>query len=246
MLHLTHGYTIVNKFGRSTNVDSGVATDLWDGANSTDDIDIWVPPTQARVHDIKSTSANDDATGTGVRTIRIYGLTSWGSDEVSELISMDGATNVSSTNSYVIIHRMKTMTAGSGGTNAGKITATAQTDATVTAQINVGQGQTQMAIYGVPSTQNAYMCAYYVSAMKASGSHMIDCNIMANPEPNNNLDTWVVKHSIGLMTTGTNFIRQPFDPQKTFEGPTIIKLQASGSSNDLDVSGGFDLVLMKK
>ncbi len=52
----------VNKFGRTLNADSGVLTDVWDGANATDDIDIWTPPTAARVHNISSTSAADAGT----------------------------------------------------------------------------------------------------------------------------------------------------------------------------------------
>jgi len=53
------GVTSVNKYGRSTNVDNGVDTDVWDRANAVDDQDIWVAPTTERIHQIVSSSASD-------------------------------------------------------------------------------------------------------------------------------------------------------------------------------------------
>ena len=163
------GYTAVNKFGRSTDVDDGVNTDIWDVANANsypsaalDQQAIWVPPTTARTHQIASTSANDDGdpVGTGARTIQVYGLTGWGAAETSEVVTMNGTTDVATSSSYVIIHRMKVLTYGGSGPNVGSITATADTDDTITAMIAPGEGQTQMAIYGFPSTQTAYMTGF--------------------------------------------------------------------------------------
>ena len=62
------GCACVNMFGRATNVDSGVATDLHDGANATTDLDVLVIPTAARVHAIVSTDATD-VTGIGTLTL---------------------------------------------------------------------------------------------------------------------------------------------------------------------------------
>ena len=239
------GYSAVNKFGRSTDVDSGTDTDIWDGANATDGIVTWVAPTQARTHQIVSTSANDDGdpAGTGARTLKVFGLTAWNADEVSEDITLNGTTNVATANQYVIIHRMRVMTKGASGPNVGKITATADTDATVTAQINAGEGQTQMAIYGVPSTKNAYMSAYYASAIKAGLSVSAAISLLVNPEPDTELTKFLVKHTNGIMTDGATYIRHDFDPYFKVSGPAIIKLQGNASANNTDVSGGFDLIL---
>ncbi len=235
----------VNKFGRSLNVDSGVDTDIWDGANATEDIDIWVGPTQARVHNIVSDDVADTAAGTGARTVRISGLTAWDAAEVHETVTLNGTTPVATTNSYVIIHRMKFMTTGSGGTNAGDIKATAVTDSTLTAVIVAGEGQTQMAIYGVPSTHNAFMTNYYMSAIKASSSLSVECSLLVNPIPDQQMAAFQIKHTIGLATEGSNYMNHQFYLPFKISGPAIIKLQGNSSSNNTDVSGGFDLVMQE-
>ena len=241
--HFTN-VTSVNKFGRCTDADLNDPTDVWDGANATDDIKIWVAPTEARIHDIASTSANDTSAGTGARTLRVYGLTDWDTAEVYEDVTLNGTSNVATTNSYVIIHRMKVMTYGSSGPNVGKITATAQTDATVTAQINVGEGQTQMAIYGVSSTQTAYVTQYYASALKATSSAAVNMTLYVNSIPDQELTGFLCKHTKGLQTTGGSNLTHEFKPYAKFNGPCILKLQGESTANNGDLSGGFDLILV--
>lgn len=59
---------VIDKFGKTTNADSGVNTDLWDGANTTDDVAVHVAPTQARIHALVSSDADDTA---GVSTLTL-------------------------------------------------------------------------------------------------------------------------------------------------------------------------------
>ena len=61
----------VNKFGLNPTATANLS-DIWDLAPTQE---LWVPPTQARVHSIVSTSINDTNTaGTYARTIRVYGF----------------------------------------------------------------------------------------------------------------------------------------------------------------------------
>lgn len=235
-------YKAVNKFGRSTNVDSGVDTDIWDRANATDDQDIWTAPTQARVHNLAG-GVNDTAAGTGARTVMVYGLPSWAEDEVSEVVTMNGASAVPTSNAYVIIHRMHAVTWGTSGPNVAAITATAVTDGTVTAQINAGMGQTQMAIYGVPSVSRLVVCGYYASAIKASTALSASITALVNPSPDTGT-SFLVKHTTGVTTEGQSYIRHELRPYYLIEGPAVFKLQANSSSANTDVSGGFDGVLV--
>lgn len=238
-------YTSINKFGRSTNVDA-VDTDIWDGANPTDDVATWIPPTQARVHAITSTSGSDADEGIGANTIRVWGLPSWSESEIFEDIILDGITIVNTTNSYVIIHRMSVLSSGASGPNVGTIKATAVTDGTVTAQINIGQGQTQMTIFGIPSNQTAYMNNIYCSLLKSNigASAQTDIALKFASFPTSQLNVFLTQHTTALMSTGTSSYIHPFEPPKIFVGPGILKITALGSTANLDVSAGFDITLV--
>ena len=241
-------YKAVNKFGRAPTGGQTTATDVWDRADATPTQQVWVAPTQARVHSIVSTDDTDGKTGSpnsvAARTLRVYGLTSWDTAEVSEDITLTGTDAVNTTNSYVIIHRMEVLTHGATKVNAGIISATAATDTSVTAAIIIGQGQTQMAIYGVPSTQTAYMTNYYGSAIKAAAACRGSVELFVNPIPDDEEINFLVKHTNGWDTTGTSYIRHDFNPYFKIPGPAIIKVQTISSAADTDFSAGFDLVLV--
>lgn len=240
------GMTSVNKFGRAPAGIQTTLTDVWDRANATPTQQIWVAPTQARLHNIKSSSASDDGdpVGVGARTVKIYGLTSWDEKEVSEIVILNGTTDVSTVNSYVIIHRMEVITSGATNINVGNITATAVTDGSVTAQINIGEGQTQMAIYGVPSVQTAYLAKYYFSFNKAGGAtSFIDLSLMVNINPDVELTRFITKHTQGAQSNGSSNTGHEFEPYFKMVGPCIIKIQGIASAADIDGSAGFDMYL---
>ncbi len=238
---LVTGIGSVRKFGKTDNADNGVDTDVWDGASIGTPVLEFVAPTQARIHQIASTSASDDSVGVGARTIQVYGLKTWDTAESSETVIMDGTSDVATANSYVIIHRMKVLTKGATNVNVGIITATPDTDPSVTAHILAGQGQTQMAIYGIPSTQTGYITSYYASAVKASASLSVSVDLLYNPEPDTELTNFRVIHTIGIATEGSSYLRHEHGkvPQAV-AGPCILKIRANSSANDTTVAAGFD------
>lgn len=239
------GITTVNKFGRNTEIDSGVTADIWDGGNTADVSLIWVAPTQARTHTIASDSASDTDGGVGARRLRIFGLTDWDTAEVNEEIIMNTGSPPVTTNSYVIIHRMRVETKGATSVNVGTITATATGDATITAQISPGQGQTQMAIYGIPSIQTALLGRLYGNVNKSGGAAgLIDVNLQVNPEPQDELLNFLVKHTFGLQTVGTSALTINYYTPKVVSGPAIIKIQTLSGTDNMDLSAGFDAVLV--
>lgn len=238
------GQSSVNKFGRATDVDS-TQTDIHDGANATDSVVTYVAPTAARVHQLTSTSTDDDGdpAGTGAQTVQVFGLTDWDTAEANQTLTMDGTSNVA-TNSYVLIHRMKVTASGASGPNVGVVTATADTDGTVSAQINVGEGQTQMAVYGVPSTQTAYVTGYYVSGLKAVVAASWDIKLLVNPFPDVDETVFLTKHTLGIKSDGTTKMTHDFRPYLAVPGPAIIKIAANASVVNTDVSAGFDIILV--
>ena len=237
---LIPGMSVLHKFGKTDNVDNGVATDIHDGANiGATGTRIWVAPTAARTHQIASLNANDTSAGTGCRTLRLYGLTDWDTKEVSEDITMNGTTNVATANQYVIIYRMKALTWGSAGPNVGEINATADTDATVTATITAGMGQTEMAIYGVPSTQVLYMTHCYATVFRSIAAG-VDVSLLVNTIPDQLTTAYINKGSIAAQTTGSTDAEHPIEPPRAFAGPCIIKVEAVSDANNTVVSAGFN------
>jgi len=244
----------INKFGKNEEIDSTVVADIWSrgktlasGGTSL----IWVAPTAARIHSIVSDDDDDGKTASpnaaGARTVKVYGLTSWTATETSETVTMAGTDGVNTNGAYVIIHRMKVMTSGGVGgvVNQGLITAVAAGDATITAAIEIGEGQTEMAIYGIPSIETIYINRIGVSMNKSGGAAaLIDIDLHVNQEPDAQLLAFVHKHHIGLQSVGASSLIIRFDPPKKIAGPAIVKLQAESSTNDVSISGWFDGVVV--
>lgn len=224
-----------SKFGKATLSDSGVATDIHDRSVAQP---IWLAPTAARIHNIKSTSALDTAAGTGARTLLILGVQAWDDPGPSfEILAMNGITDVPTVNAWVVIHRMIVLTWDTAGPNVGTITATAVTDATITAQIGAGSGQTQMAIYAVTAQQTLFVPGFYASVAASNAAlSAIDLTLLSW-DANNATEAYVIKGTIGV-ERGRPFYT-PFIPEKEIAGPCVVKLQAVGTANALVVSAGF-------
>ena len=88
------GYPHVSKFGRNPKVKSSDYETIWDGSN------LYPWPTAAETLNVVSTDADDTSAGTGARTVEIEGLnSSWA--VITETVSMNGTTNVTTTNSFL-------------------------------------------------------------------------------------------------------------------------------------------------
>ena len=248
-LGLVSKYRTINKFGESDNLDAAL-TDIWDGSSGAFSALggslIWLPPTAAATHDITSSSALDiDSTGTGCRTVDVTGLESWdAAAETTETVVMNGTGDVETTALWVIIYRMECMTWGTGGLNAGVITATAKAPSatTLTAGMMVGHNQTQMMIYGISSRMKLRVTHMHVELFETVGAALRadgDVLFMRDPATNAvNGTAWTIKDHFELSTdVGWT---QNFYPPKIFDGPGILKYQAIGSTTDIDIIASFD------
>lgn len=230
---------ILHKFGRNADIDTATdPEDVWTAGG------IWVAPTESRIHDIVSGSANDTALGSGARTLQVEGVGEWSDPGFqSEIVTLNGATPVPTRKKYSIIHRMRTLTSGANGINAGLITATAQTDGTVTAEIVAGENQTLMAIWGMPAGKKLYVHSGFIS-IQDTGTQSARAAIYANTEPDENLLQFRVAETIGIATTGTSAYMRRWYPPLVVNGPAIIKAQVQAvANNDADISAGFGGVI---
>lgn len=245
------GVSCVSKFGTAPSGLQITATDIWSRSDSTPTQQIWLAPTAPAIHDIVSTSTDDDGdpVGNGARTIRIYGLKTWDDKESYEDITLNGTTVVPTVSSYVIIHRMKILTSGTTSINVGTISATAKapSNLTVTAVIRPGEGQTEMAIYGVPSSQDFFLTRWNVGIDKSSGTvATADFHVRVNENPNVQTTNFILKDDISVQSTGNNTFESHYSCYPKFSGPCIIKIQAESSTADVDGQSGFDGFLVAK
>ena len=164
---LVSGSSPVYISGENPAVVKDTIEDLWGSSVAS-----WIPPTIATTVNIVSNSIADTASGTGARAISISGLD--GSyNQVSEVLTLNGTTNVATTLSYRIIHKMVVIYAGSGNTAAGTISSVWTGGGTpVGPNIVLGQNSSQSCIYQVPVGYSLYITNYKIGSHdggKASG-----------------------------------------------------------------------------
>jgi len=235
------GISSISKFGR--NPDIGTATDpedVW-GAGG-----LWVAPTQERIHNVASSSANDDVGNTGAQRIRIEGLDRSFSPQTED-VDMNGTSDVATAKAYTRIYRAYVLESGSNGTNVGDITMTAQTDLTVTAQIDADLGQTEMAIYTVPSGfMGLILSVYAVMGDSGGGSAAYtDLRLIQVSNVDTGSPTSRVQHTFSLITAGNSHYEHLFRIPLIVHGPADLILRATEvSNNSTVVSGGFDMLLV--
>ena len=163
------GWSSFRKFGTNSAVTSGTE-EMWPPGT------IRVLPTSAGVVSVVSDSTDDDAdpAGTGAWTVTVEGLSAAGL-EISETVSLNGTSAVTTTASFYRINRMYNVTAGTGGINAGNISASIGGD--LQAYIAAGRGQTAQTHYTVPSDHWVYVTHFALITGRMSGS--TDLNILS-------------------------------------------------------------------
>ena len=223
------GYTAGNKAGRNVDIDIGSEDVIGQGGTYT-------PPTTARVHNIASSSANDTAAGTGARTVSINGLLADYS-EANETITMNGTTNVPTVNSYIFINRMRVETAGSTDSNVGTITATAVTDATISAQIDAAYGQAALGVFLVPLGKTMYLTKFG-AAMIGTGN--VSVNLMTKVFGG----AYTVRNNLSLNNNSSTTAERKYDFPLRITEKTYVKIRATSSALNSDVSCYFDYLLV--
>jgi hypothetical protein len=237
------GQLSVLKYGRATEVNVE-ATDIYDRANPTDTQPIWLGPTASVVHEVTSDDIDDDVGGDGLLTLGVWGLTDWATKEIYQEIIMTGAV-AAPTAPLVMINRMKGLTWGSLGPNVGTVKATAVGGGgKVTSQINAMEGQTQQAIYGIPSGQTLYLYNYYAGFSGSNTTSWASIRLLYNPIPDVQPLGFLQKHTKPVRAAGSSDVDRNFRLPYAFTGPGILKMQAFGGAAGLDITADMDFVLV--
>jgi len=172
------------------------------------------------------------ALGTGARTMEIQGLDS-AFLEITETVTLNGLINVASSKSYLRINTMIVKTGGTDGKNDGIITATAVTDATVTAQIAIGNSRTTQAIFTVPANADLSMNYYYIGVGKTT-SGRADGSLLIRQLG----QVFHTKHVVSAAANEEN--KHEFEPPIIVPAKSDIKIQASVATDNMSIFAGFE------
>ena len=164
------GHKTLFKFGNNADINGSLET-IWSQGG------LYAYPAAAIQMKVSSSSTDDAALGSGARTVFVYGLDA-NYREITEVVTLNGQTEVLTTQSFLRVSRAFVITAGSGGTAAGTIyvgtgTVTAGVPATVYAVITLGENQTTMAVWTVPAKHTLYLHRGFFSAASNNATHYI-------------------------------------------------------------------------
>ena len=124
---------------------------------------------------------------------------------------------------------------------AGTGTVTSGVPANVYAQINIGNNQTLMALYTVPFDKTAYMVNWYATLNKATAATAVDLQLVMRPFG----EVLQVKNHQSLVNVGTSRFNHVFGTALPIAPKTDIKIECiETSANGVDISAGFDLILV--
>jgi len=227
---LVPGHTALSIFGYNGDVDTSEESVWPDGST--------VPhPTTASKLNIVSTSTDDDGSpaGTGARTVYIEGLDN-NYKVISETLTLNGTTNVETTQSYLYVNQFYVATVGTGGANAGEITAKVST--TLYDLIAIGYNQRTTAHYCVPAGYTGYLTTGVITSGQASGSTSVTAYLKQHG-PDGIL-------RVGAVSTLNNgSVQYDFTYPYVIPEKNCIGASAVGSAVNNSISAFFNLVLIK-
>jgi hypothetical protein len=190
------------------------------------------------------------STSTGAGVIHIEGLTDSGGgvwEVVTETIVMNGQTDVAITKTFVRLYRGFVLHAGASEMNEGNITV--EVDATTNAGIYIatGDGQTQHAIFTVPSGTTGFFLKGYVGLgsranPQTAGSAVFTWRARIN---NGATGVFAIKGQVEVMTTGSQFWIYEYAVPVAIPEKTDVIIRCDSTTADMGVIGAFDLGLVQ-
>lgn len=196
----------------------------------------------ASVLSVSSDSANDASGGTGARTVQIEGLDA-NHNSISEVVTLNGQTAVSTTKQYLHINGLYVLTAGSLDGAAGNIyfgtgTVTLGVPAVIYDIIKYDYNARLTGSYTVPAGYTAYVSQGLFSSGQAGGSNAVTGRLVTRGTNNIRLTA-----AVATLNNGTaNYV---FEYPIVIPEKTTVEAQAFGSSNNNACSSMFILVLIK-
>lgn len=228
------GHSSIHKFGKNPGVSTTVFDTIWNGGGKYTGFDA----VGAETVTITSSSANDTLIGTGLRTIRLYGLDASGLQQTED-IELNGLTSVTSTKEYLRLDRARGLTAGTLEHNEGDITIRqSTTTAVIFAVVPATYNSTMIAAYTVPSNKNGYILSQRATIANKNAASVEMRIKLRSPG-----GLFVVGGEAALNSTGTGYINMNFKVPNKIPPLTDIFIEAKASAS-IAVSAFMDILLV--
>lgn len=215
------GYTGINKFGyREIPASATVYYSVTSQGTYTF-------PTATDTATVTSSDAGDDNGG----TVLVSGLDG-DYNQVEETITI----GQSGTQQFLRVHRARLVTANTGSTNSGNITV--EVDGDTVAYIPAGYGQTLQCVYTVPAGKTAYI--FQMDGGVDEKEKPVHFRIVTKDNTIANA-AWNTRQ---FMVMESNYVSQKQAiPIRVTEKSDIV-LEANSTAGQIEVSGGFELVIV--
>ncbi len=229
------GHRTVVVFGYNPDVDTSEVT-VWPLAS------IIAHPAAALQMKVSSTSTDDTSSGTGARTVVIQGLDA-DYVEITETVTLNGQTEVLTTQSFLRINYAYVATAGNTNSAAGDIyfgtgTVTAGVPATVYNIIKYDFNNTVTGHYTIPAGYTGYLSQGLFSAGQASGSTQVRGRLLTT-----GLDD--IRRTAAVTTVNNGVADYVFEYPLRIPEKTDLEATGIGSANNNGVSCMFILLLTR-
>jgi len=222
-------------FGYNDDVDSSLET-IWPYGG------LLQFPSAALQLSVSSDNANDTAAGTGARTVYLSGLNA-NHNTISETVTLNGLTAVTTTNSYLHVNQCYVATAGSSNSAAGNIyfgtgVVTLGIPATVYDIIKYDYNTRVTGSYTVPAGYTAYVMQGKFTAGQVSSSSAITGRLMTRGSDN-------IRRTAAVSTINNGTADYAFEFPLAVQEKTTLEAQAVGASTNNYCSSMFVVVLIK-
>jgi hypothetical protein len=231
---LVPGSKIIQKYGKNPNVSNGSYSTIWNGGGAYTGF-----PTGAETVTIISSSVNDVATtGTGLWTLRLYGLSAAGLEQTEDII-MNGTTAVTSTLSYLRLSRAKGLTAGTLQHNDGDITIRQSiTIANIFAVLPATYNTTMIAAYTIPADKYGYLLS-----QRAAIANKNAATVEMRMQVRTPSTLFTVNGEAALNSVGAGYISMEFKVPTKMQPLTDIFIEADASTG-VAVTAFMDILLV--
>jgi len=221
------------KTGRNRAIDTTTdPEDIWSGGGLYTGF-----PTAgvAETLSIVSTSTDDAAAGTGARTIRLTGLdANWLSQE--ETVTLNGTTPVLTTTLWQRCEFMTVLTAGSGVSNAGRISVKhSTTTANVFIDCDIGDNRSAVCAWTIPANKIAILAQ--ITATSKTKLADIELCFLYRPYGG----TWQQLASFTLTAESTNYLQNFIGGHKLDPKGDVV-VRAISVTQVCDISASFTVL----